>query len=476
MYQKNGEDSSVGYDFGRIIPQQKMWGIYFQHYPQIEFLRSFASPDSVLFSYTQPFEDYPNGYYEDKWQNEKVNRFVPWYDLFHGLNCVNYWDAMGTNWYAFYSRDLRTTPWAEQITETIREINGGVGNLLITARRQQNGIAIHYSPASFHTETILGGKERVESPRAFCNLLEDLGLQYDFMSKEQMAQGKLKDYKVLVLPYSRAISEGEAKAIREFAAKGGTVIADGEAGAMDGHCRSATTNMLEGVTLARPAQPVWKYREVRTDALGSSYRKEMSSLLAKIRVQPRFRLVPKDGKDPVGCEVVEFADGKATYLGLLQGREFVTKEKEDHAPRPVRIVLPGKYHVYSVRDKRYLGFTDSLQTGIEPAVVKLYALLPCAINAVELTGVMKQYNRGTGVSYQIGVKSSPDIATPHVFHLEIRRPDGSVYREYTRNLSAPAGKGQGSFRLALNDPKGVWTIVATDVASGVNIARKFEVQ
>lgn len=472
MYQMNGEDSSVGYDFGKIIPQQKMWGIYFQHYPQIEYLRSFASPDSILFTFTQPFEDYPNGYYEDRWQNERVNRFVPWYDLFHGFNATQYWDSMGTDWYAFYSRDLRTTPWAEHITETIREINSGVGKLLVTARRQQNGIAIHYSPASSHAETILGGKERVESPRAFCSLLEDLGLQYDFISKEQMAKDKLKDYKVLILPYSRAINFDETKAIREFAEKGGMVIADGEAGVMDGHCKYVKQNMLSGVRLTATANPIWKYREARNAEVGRRYRKEIGDLLKSAGIQPRFRVAP----EVVGLEVVEFTDGNARYLGLLQGREYIRKQKEDHTPRPVKIQLPGKYHVYSVRDGRYLGFTDVIQAGIEPAVAKLYALLPSAINAVELTGIMKQYNLGTEVSYQIGVKSSPDIATPHVFHLEIRRPDGSVHREYTRNLSAPAGKGQGSFRLALNDPKGIWTIVATDVASGVKVARKFEVR
>ena len=131
MYGNGGEDSFVGYDFGKIFPAGQHWGVYFQHYPQIEYLRSFASADSVRFTYTQPFEEYPGGYFRDAWTNEKVNRFVPWYDLLNGMNGTMYWGSLGTDWYAFYSADYRPTPWSKQIAETIQEINRGVGKLLV---------------------------------------------------------------------------------------------------------------------------------------------------------------------------------------------------------------------------------------------------------------------------------------------------------------------------------------------------------
>ena len=230
-----GEDSFNGYDFGKIVPRGNYWGPYFHYYPGIEFIRSFAASNTILQTYTQPFEDFPKGYFEDTWQNEKTDRFVPWYDLLHGMNSTIYWGVMGMDWYGFYSPDYRPTPWAAPITETIREIKRGAGMLLVRSRRMHDRIAIHYSPASFHVGTFLGSKERQESPQAFCHLLEDLGLQYDFISKEQMAQGKLSEYKALILPYSRAIDAREAEAIRQFAALGGALIADGEAGVIRIH-------------------------------------------------------------------------------------------------------------------------------------------------------------------------------------------------------------------------------------------------
>lgn len=476
MYRDNGEDSFMGYDFGKLIPRGRMWGVYFQHYPQIEFLRSFAAPDTVLFTFTQPFEDYPNGYYEDTWQNEKVNRFVPWYDLFHGMNAVQYWDAMDTKWYGFYSHDLRPTPWGQQITETMREIKGGVGKLLMQCRRENYGIAIHYSPASLHAQIALGGRERIESPRAFCHLLEDLGLQYDFISKEHMAQGKLASYRVLILPYSRAVSEKEAEAIRAFTARGGLVLADGDAGTMDAHCKAMARNVLEGVKLCKTGNPIWKYREVRNAEAGRRYRQEVATLLDQAGVRAKYRVVLKDETGAVGCEVFDFANGEARYLGLLRGREYLSKATENHTPDPVTVRLPGAYHVYSIREGRYLGQQKVIETTLEPAVARLFALFPWKVEAVGVAKIRREYRCGEKVECEISVRTSPAVKAPHVFRLEVLSPKGKAYREYSRNVYCAEGKGTASFRLALNDPAGSWRVVVRDVATGVRVERGFLVK
>jgi hypothetical protein len=503
MYWTNGESSTVGYDFGKIFPVGQHWGLYFHFYPQIEYLRSFAPADSVRFTYTQPFEEYPNGYFRDTWTNEKVNRFVPWYDLYNGMNGTMYWGSLGTDWYAFYSNDLRPTPWARQIEETIQEIRGGVGKLLLHCRRDAYGIAIHYSPASFHVQTImggtesaktapvdanltqdaattaLGGRERIESPRAFCALLEDLGLQYDFISAQQMATGKLDDYKVLILPYSYVISTAEADRIRAFVARGGTVIADGTPGVMDGHGKKVDQPMLAGVKLSTCRNPVWEYNDiakVRNGDDGYGMREEIRLLLKTAGIEAPFRIVPAAGKKLLGCEVVHFADGDAEYLGLLQGREFVRAASEPHDPVPVTLHLPRRAHVYSVRDGKDLGETDTIETGIEPAVAKLYALLPRAAGSPTVAGMQDAYDRGGRVAYAIagGATGQPGIA--QVFRIEVKRPDGTPYKEYGRNLYAAKGQAEDAFTLALNDPVGDWTLTVTDVATGKAARKTFTVK
>lgn len=345
--------------------------------------------------------------------------------------------------------------------------------MILKATRQNNGIAIYYSPASFHVETYLGGKERNESPRAFIALLEDLGLQYDFISKEQMASGRLSSYKFLILPYSRALSEGEARAMRAFAAKGGTIFADGPAGIMNEHGTKVATNMLSGVAMTTASNPIWKYMSVRDTQSGASYRQEVKDALKKAGVEAGYSVIPKDNAGITGCEVVEWKDGRATYLGILQGREYI-KNKEQDTARPVTITLPGRYHVYSVRDKKYLGYTKSIETMIESAVPELYALLPARTVGLSTNGLKNNYVRGSFVRYTIRADSTANV--PHVFHIEVYRPDGRVYKEYGSNLYAEKGKVNGAFYLALNDTSGNWRMVICDVATGVRTVVKFTVK
>jgi hypothetical protein len=68
--------------------------------------------------------------------------------------------------------------------------------------------------------------------------LENAGYTPRFVSTEQIEGGALKDYRVLVMPESFAISDGEAAAIKKFAAPGvqpaSFIFGDGWAGQFDG--------------------------------------------------------------------------------------------------------------------------------------------------------------------------------------------------------------------------------------------------
>jgi len=65
-----------------------------------------------------------------------------------------------------------------------------------------------------------------------CETIKDLGLQFDFVADDQVAEGALAKgaYKVLFLPLALALADEEVTAIARFAERGGRVIAVGEAG------------------------------------------------------------------------------------------------------------------------------------------------------------------------------------------------------------------------------------------------------
>jgi hypothetical protein len=58
-------------------------------------------------------------------------------------------------------------------------------------------------------------------------MLRDTGLQYSFLSYADVIQrGVPEEYRVLILPACLCLSDAEARAIRAFCERGGTVIAD----------------------------------------------------------------------------------------------------------------------------------------------------------------------------------------------------------------------------------------------------------
>jgi len=88
--------------------------------------------------------------------------------------------------------------------------------------------------------------------------IKDLGLQFDFVSSDQIEHGGLatNKYKVLILPFSIALSPEELKKIEQFARDGGVVIADAGTGMMDDHCAWTDNNSLSELfgILAMPAE------------------------------------------------------------------------------------------------------------------------------------------------------------------------------------------------------------------------------
>ena len=130
-----------------------------------------------------------------------------------------------------------------EVAPYYNELRGGIGALLINSERVADPIAIHYSQPSMRIEWMLAQRPKGESwvtrnssteyrdseflrlRESWCRLIEDQGLQYNFVSYGQVEQGELlrRGYKVLVLPRSTALSATEAQEIRDFVAQGGTV-------------------------------------------------------------------------------------------------------------------------------------------------------------------------------------------------------------------------------------------------------------
>jgi hypothetical protein len=149
---------------------------------------------------------------------------------------------------------------------------------LIPLERLDDGIAIHYSHASIRAHWMFDSREdgatwhrrfsSYESTHSryarardsMLRLVEDLGLQYRFISYEQVASGELEKSRtrVLLLPQSVAMSAEECRRVREFVRAGGTVIADTMTATMDEHLRRLPTGQLDDLFGIRRPDVGWR--------------------------------------------------------------------------------------------------------------------------------------------------------------------------------------------------------------------------
>ncbi len=226
-----------GYDYSRIVRSLNAIEPY-DIGNNIEIIRS-LNPSMVVV--TTSFAQGP-------WEKHRV-----WYELLHGNRGLIIWDDKS----AFIGRDGTVGERGREVGPYYNELRGGIGALLINSRRVTDPIAIHYSQPSMRAEWMLAQRTNGESwvtrnsstefrdsaflrrRESWCRLIEDEGLQYNFVSYGEVEEGELlrRGYKVLILPHSSALSPAEAKEIRDFVAQGGTLIADGQPGAFDEHCK-----------------------------------------------------------------------------------------------------------------------------------------------------------------------------------------------------------------------------------------------
>ncbi len=216
--------------------------------------------------------------------------------------------------YSFLDPDLTHSQSARDMGAAFKSLKfEGVGKLLMESERLQDGIAIHYSMPSVHGASILGYHERGsdnddEAPTdtsairfpanrdGWVRVTKDLGLQFDFVSSEQLEKGSLASgkYKVLILPLSMAISPAEVKAIESFARNGGTVIADAATGMMNQHCawqERGLLNHLFGITAPASDKRSLKRADgaVSVTAEGARWGLDAKGLAALTAAEPEVR-------------------------------------------------------------------------------------------------------------------------------------------------------------------------------------------
>jgi len=239
-----GQNPSLwgGYDYAKLCRKTQFLEVYdMGSAPEI--VRSLAPRTPLVSTH---FHDERPGL--DAWK--------AWHRFAHGQRGMIGW--VDEAWF-----DGKTPrPWLKEFAPTLKEVGRVQGPKLAGARWRHDGIAIYYSHPSVqvswlldseaHGKTwpnrgrdhLLGTSHNVR--RAWETILNDSFFQYDFVAYDDVARDGVPDeYRVLVLPACFALSDVEARRIREFAARGGHVVADFMCGLFDQHGRGRAHGALD---------------------------------------------------------------------------------------------------------------------------------------------------------------------------------------------------------------------------------------
>ena len=511
-----------GYDWSKLVHTLDFAQNY-THHDTIIMQRSFGSrvPRAPWYGYMV--------------RNPKMRNFL-WWRLLNG----NRGGAYFVQRYMFFP-DYRPTVSTQHAAEVMAETRAGLATLLNRLERV-NPIAVHYSQPSIRAAFILGDDGVFRDNRhGWVQAMEDLQLQCEFVSGKEMAEGELtrRGYAALVLPYSVAVSDAEAKAIRDYAERGGLVLADARPGLMDERCRTRPKALLDDLFGIRRGKPdptaarqegearldrdlrdchvkgvqidvelgesgltpsggiplgrhthgpaVVVNRVGRGDAvllnfLMRSYarRRELAmedglaglvaNLLRLRGVAPAVR-VSSQGEGRAYFHTVRLRSGDATYVGSILEPSATQKraragaaDPNVDAAKPIRVDLPGQAVVYDMRAGKCLGRRGRIDAQSKQGDAVLYALLPYRVRSVQVQA--RNAQQGEAVEYSVQVQPDAGAAGLHVFRVEVEGPAARRLPHYDTKLVAAKGTASGSFRTALNDPVGQWTVRATDVATG----------
>ncbi len=336
-----------------------------------------------------------------------------------------------------------------------RELESGIGKLLIAADVEQEPVAILSSYRSKYAYTALKAskapqynptgydQEFDEFLSGYSALLRKVRVPYRYINEEQLEQGILDRYSLVIAPQASVLSEGAVQKLSAFARQH-PVIADQSLGTYDEHgCKRAAAPF----NFAQPGG-------LKLNDFGDQPLRSTNENLARLR-----QVVAAAGIQP--CPEVAGGDidfivrkrlGDVSLLMVFGRGALVVK-------------APAGTVAYDARAHKLLGTGTTILTQERSPAVVVFA--PQKVAGVTLTAT-PPVQRGQQVTFDVQVQ--PGVMT--VVRLTATGPDGKPRPWYDVNVAIKEGKGSATFRPALNDAVGEWRFVATDIVSGITAEAK----
>ncbi|MCY3021984.1 MAG: beta-galactosidase trimerization domain-containing protein [Planctomycetota bacterium] len=234
-----------GYDYRKLCKAAQWMEAY-----------DIGGSNEVLRSFWTAHRPHVQTFFSSK--DPKKDAWFLWYYLVHGNRGVISWPE---GWFV----NGQVAAHIKALAATFKEVQGPVSKAIIDGEFIADPVAIYYSHPSIQVTWAMdaachGGTwpNRSSSMDNSCSTsansrigwlktLEDIGIQAKVIHRDHLLAGELdkSGCKVLFLNRALCLSDAEADAIKSFAAKGGTVIADHLCGIYDEHGKARATGALD---------------------------------------------------------------------------------------------------------------------------------------------------------------------------------------------------------------------------------------
>ena len=460
------------------------------------------------------------------WQAGQGLEYNMFWCLLHDTKGISAWTTP-----IFFYGDFTYSESGRDTRANIRELKAGLWDAIRQAKRRHDRIAIHYSHPSINAALLAGKDQHIVKVRdSWVKLIEDLGLQYDFVSYAQIEEGILNNppsedfrYSLLILPESLALSEKEVAEIRAFVENGGGILGDQAIGLMDAKCRRQPEGLLDEVfgiqriadqQTLKPGLVLDSIEsELRLPAAEPKVRAESATShgravdsdvpvvlinrwgrgtaaylnidLAEFDNERKFGTATEKGMRTVLLGVLEsfgieppypvtLASGRAPHVEVIRYEagplEYLglLRERQDEEDDTAQVPLGRPRHVYDLRSGQYLGQLDTITAPMQTGDCRVYCLADQKLNSPTV-----QANIGTDRTVTCIVHIPPAMDRERqVVRLRFLRPDRTECEDYSRNLLLEGQPLTVRTQLALNDQPGEWTVEAVPICGGEDSAAR----
>lgn len=385
-----------------------------------------------------------------------------WHSLLQGGRGVVIWDDRND----FVDGAGRPSPRARALAPLLHELHAGLGAQLIATRAERGPVAILYSPLSQHLQWL---EDRRADPKPWTDRtaesewqddnrmrrsihravqsLVQLGLPPHFVSAEALAGGLLSGAaapRVLLLPQSVALPAAAVAAIARFAAGGGLVLADGPAGAYDGHGRRLPRPSL--ATLAPP--------HIAT----------LRETLAQAGIRPDFTITAADGQPARGIAIRVLRTGATRIIAL--------EHTAAAGATRLTLTLAAPAALHDLRHGTTLPHATRIAVTLGPDAPALIAVAPNPSPGLSLAGPVTA-RPGTTLHWRLAL-DPPAHHSAHALRLRLLDPGGKPAHTGVRVLTGDSV--DWTIQLPPEAPRGKWRLEATDILTGRIAMRTVEVE